>query len=152
MIRYLFLALVIILGCESSKQNDPYAENIFKYLSQVPNLNLSSESEEQKLIVIPLSGCSPCLEEVLGFLNNSEVKPDIQLLFTGKSIDKKVQSLVQKLKFIYPSYSDEENLLMFYRTNISNPSLLIIDGSKIRKFTLDLNNYSDLLSQQTRLE
>ena len=96
--------LVFTLGCGGHVNNDPYADNIFRYLDEIPKLDLSKESQTINLIVIPLNGCSPCLLEVLGFLNESNLTDDLQLLFVGKSIDREVQTVVQDLKLTYPHY------------------------------------------------
>ena len=141
---HLICLFFIISACNRANP-DPYEGAIKRYFSEVFSVTFEDNKAYTDMLIIPLSGCTPCLEEVLEHLTNRQ-NSSIQIVFVGKDEDFEIKKMVDQLSMTYSAILDSDNQLMLYRTNITNPSLLKIDKGRIEKTQITLLNYPTVLN------
>ena len=132
--------MLVFMSCDV-EQHYKYAEPLYDYFSEVHNQDFRDFKGEQKIVILTLSGCSPCVKDVMNSLINTYTD-DTMLLAAGTSTELVVSNMLSQLQQIYPMMLDPENLLIKYRANISGPTLVYFSKSLVEATELKVNNMS----------
>jgi hypothetical protein len=149
MIKNKFLiVLMIFCSCHSPDLNEEsddllkvyeYEEDFNFYFKQNFDLELKDLNND-KLFIVPVSSCTPCVNEVLTNLQNNDCG-NSAVLFVGRIEDdaqrnKEVEEITKKML----TYNDYESDLYNYQTDIGKPCVLFLDEDIVRKMPLDFSN------------
>jgi len=112
------------MGCDNSKSNCRYYEGFKLYLSQVYDLDISTQGD-RIFYVLPLEGCDECLQINLNLLlernfNSSKVT----IILTGANFNDIIRSKIEAIKRKYPILEDGKNLIHQFETGFGKPLLV----------------------------
>lgn len=139
------ISLFLIINACNGANPDPYEGAIKRYFSEVLSVKFEYNKAYNDMLIIPLSGCTPCLAEVLEHLTNRQPS-NIEIILVGETQDDEIKAMLDELSITYSTILDSENKLTLYRTNITNPSLLKINEGHIEKTEITLLNYTTVLN------
>jgi hypothetical protein len=139
------ICLLFIINACNRANSDPYEGAIKRYFSEVLSMTFEENKAYTDVLIIPLSGCTPCLAEVMEHLTNRRPSQN-QIVLVGESQNMEIKRMVEELSTTYSVFVDLDYSLTGYRTNITGPSLLRIEDGHIEKTEITLLNYTTVLN------
>lgn len=140
-----FLLFLLMTACSGKDEKHDYSDAIANYLDQKISINLS---EADRLVIIPLNACSPCVKTTLEDLLYLDAESqDFKVLLSGTSIESEIRSLSLEVATKFNCLIDESESLRLYRTNISNPVFVKTNNEYVTNvINLDDKFLSDVLN------
>ena len=118
-----FIGVVLLCyGCRPRVETYKYEEGL---LQMTQELGISEQSIN--LLVIPTSGCSPCMDTTLETLRSNSFK-SLTLIFSGYN---EAEELGADFRELYPTFIDTTNNIRKYETGLFSPSLVMIQDDRV---------------------
>lgn len=96
-----------------------YEAAVIRYFSDVHQISFE---KDDKVVIVQLAGCDPCIKEVLQHLSTNQL--DINIVLTGSTFDDEINDYVTFLEPRYKIFRDKEHMLKKYRTSLIGPTWL----------------------------
>ncbi len=136
------ILIVIFFSCQSQinkqenglKQPYEYTEDFNYYFKENFKMSLFDLNKE-KLFVVPVSSCTPCVDMVLNNLENNECN-NCAALFVGQP-DNERQNQINRIVNNITAFYDEKSDLYSYQTDVGKPCVLFIERGNVEKMKLD---------------
>lgn len=150
--RFLSICIILchLLSCES--ENDFYGISY----QEIQNVAEGFVDSETYVIIIPLTGCHPCVDASLNFVKNNTsklgLKEDIKIIITSLSPDNKKNLSHLRGINISQAIISLDSLAVFdsivFGSFNQAPVLLTMDESRLERVdVLKASNLEDTLSQ-----
>jgi len=139
----LFIILIILISCLNQKEKRDYSHE-FRQIKE--RFNLSFYHEDSFLILIPLNGCSDCIQTALNFIqNNKEIMNVICIIsdIGTKRVDSYLKDTLESGLRIIPDYSA---VVYRFEPYLNSPVIYHVKNSKYyNRKLLDSQNAPELL-------
>ena len=140
---FLFTFVIVALSLSGCSETVPayydeyaYTEPLCRYFKEVFGKE-NFLAQHEKVFVLPLNSCSPCLETTLNYLIEHAQYTNIGTVVVGKAKKEKharlVEALSDKADLVL---IDEKEKLAGYETNIFGPALIQRAGRKYYQVNL----------------
>lgn len=120
-----FVGVVLLCyGCKPTVETYKYEEGLLQMIQvfgvREPSINL---------LIIPTSGCSPCMDTALETLRSNSFN-SLTLIFSGYN---EAEELGADFRELYPTFIDTTNSIRKYETGLFSPSLVMIQDDRVIK-------------------
>ena len=142
------IILISLFSCKKHNQENElvkeyqYFEDFSYYFKTTFNEAIKDINKE-KLFIVPVSSCTPCVDEVLSNLSNKQCNA-CAVVFVGRPEGDQRALIIQKISNKIPAYHDINSELFNYQINIGKPSLLFLNTGHVKKMTLDYEDKEEV--------
>ena len=140
-----FIILILLVNCSNQKHNKNYEDEFRKLQKQ---FDLEFSDEESFLILIPITGCSSCIQPVLEFIQRNRNFKNVTCIISDigtKRIDSYLKDTIKTGLRLIPDYNAELYGIDFY---LDSPVVYNIKkGRCIGGVILNSQNAQEILSE-----
>jgi hypothetical protein len=105
-----------------------YEAAVLRYFSDVHKISFD---KDDKVVIVQLAGCDPCIKEVLQHLSANQL--DVNIVLAGSTFDDAINGYVTSLDTHYKIFWDKDYMLKKYRTSLIGPTWLEIGNDGLMR-------------------